>query len=104
MPSRIADEPLRPFSQSPRPVRAAASGRPSTMTMMPLEISVASSGMITTGCSPRTPVGSFHRLIHSATRPARMPPIRPPRKPAPTVTETAPTTKPGAIPGRSAMA
>ena len=27
------------------------------------------------------------RLIHSATRPARMPPIRPPMKPAPTVTD-----------------
>ena len=53
--------------------------------MSPLEMSVASSGMMTTGCRPRTPAGSFQRLIHSATRPAMMPPIRPPMKPAPTM-------------------
>jgi hypothetical protein len=72
--------------------------------MMPLEIRVASSGMITTGWRPRTPAGRVQRLIHSAAKPAMMPPTRPPRKPASRVTDTAPTTKPGTMPGRSAIA
>ena len=50
MPSRIADvpaEPVEPVAQAAS--SAAASGRPSTTTMRPLAMSVANSGMITTG-------------------------------------------------------
>ena len=64
---------------------------------------VDSSGMTTTGITPRTPFGTFQRLIHSARKPAMKPVTRPPRKPAPTATEIAPPTKPGTRPGRSAM-
>ena len=51
--------------------------------MMPPEISVANSGMTTTGIRPRAQLGTLILAIHRATKPARIPPTRPPMKPAP---------------------
>ena len=104
MPSRITDVPVRPLSQLVRPEVIAASGRPSSMNISRPTISEATSGMMTTGIRPRNHCGTFHRLIHSAAKPAIRPPTMPPMKPAPTNTATAPAVKPGAMPGRSAIA
>ena len=82
----------------------AASGRPSRKNISSPTISEASSGITTTGISPRNHCGTFHRLIHSAANPAIRPPTMPPMKPAPTNPATAPAVKPGARPGRSAIA
>ena len=54
--------PDSPFSQSVRPVWAAAIGLPSTTMIRKPMISVDSSGMTTTGMMPRTPLGTFSRV------------------------------------------
>ena len=58
-PSRIAEEPDSPLSQSCRPVVMAASGRPSTSSISPPAISVAPSGMTATGMRPRAQAGTL---------------------------------------------
>ncbi len=70
----------------------------------PAVMRVDSSGMTTTGMTPRTPLATFQREIHRATKPPRKPVTRPPRKPAPIVAAIEPPTMPGTRPGRSAMA
>ena len=65
---------------------------------------VDSSGMTTTGMTPRTPLATFQLDTHRATKPPRKPVARPPRKPAPIVAATEPPTMPGTRPGRSAIA
>ena len=80
-PRMIAEPPcrlLRPsLSASIRP----PSGLPRTTTMTKPLISVASSGITSTGIRPRIQVGTFQRVIQCATMPARTPPTMPPRKP-----------------------
>jgi hypothetical protein len=70
----------------------------------PPVISTDSSGMTTTGMTPRMPLGTFHRLIQRAAKPPMKPVAMPPRKPAPMVAAMKPSTMPGARPGRSAIA
>lgn len=70
----------------------------------PAVMSVESSGMTTTGMTPRTPLCTFQLEIHFATAPASRPVTMPPRKPAFIVTATNPPTMPGTSPGRSAIA
>ncbi len=49
----------------------------------PAVMSVDSSGMTTTGMTPRTPLCTFQPEIQRATNPPTSPVTRPPRKPAP---------------------
>ena len=104
MPRMITDVPDIPFSQFVRLVVTHASGRPSSRNISRPTISVANSGMTTTGIRPRNHWGTLIVLIHRATNPAMSPPTMPPMKPAPTNTATAPAVNPGARPGRSAIA
>ena len=70
----------------------------------PAVMSVDSSGVTTTGMTPRTPLATFHWETQRATKPPRKPVARPPRKPAPIVAAMEPPTMPGTRPGRSAIA
>ena len=65
---------------------------------------VDSSGMTTTGMTPRTPLCTFQPEIQRAAKPPTRPVTRPPRKPAPIVEAIEPPTMPGTRPGRSAIA
>ena len=103
-PSRITEPPLKPLSQFVSPEVMAASGLPRSRNINNPTTSDANSGMTTTGIRPRNHCGVFHRLIHSAAKPAINPTTMPPMKPAPTINATAPAVKPGAMPGRSAIA
>ena len=103
-PSRTAEVPDIPLSQSVRPEVNAASGRPSSMNIKRPTTSEANSGIMTTGIRPRNHCGTARLLIHSAAKPAMRPPTMPPMNPAPTNTATAPAVNPGAMPGRSAIA
>ncbi len=70
----------------------------------PAVMSVETSGMTTTGMTPRTPLETFQPETHLAMKPPSRPVTRPPRKPAPMVAEIEPPTMPGTRPGRSAIA
>ena len=96
--------PDSPVSQFVRLVFTHASGRPSRKNITKPTISVANSGMTTTGIRPRNHCGTLILLIHSAVKPAMRPKTMPPMNPALTNTATAPAVKPGAMPGRSAIA
>ncbi len=72
-------------------------------------ISVATSGITTTGMIPAMARGTFTRRISSTTAPASRPATRPPRNPAGassdgTCVAIAPPTMPGTSAGRSPMA
>ena len=58
-PSRMALEPDRPFSQSVSQVVAAAIGLPTTKIMNRPTTMIDTSGMTTTGMTPRTPFGTL---------------------------------------------
>ena len=81
---------------------SASRGRPSSMYMIEPTSSVVTSGMTTTGMSPRSQRAVCSLANQAATYPASIPPMRPPMNPESTATATAPMANPGAIPGRPA--
>ena len=84
-PSRIASPELSLMLSRPlvRPVMRRPSGRPSSTTMTKPLMSVASSGITSTGISPRAHDGTFQFAIQWAVRPARTPPMTSARRVSP---------------------